>query len=617
MKLNNLAPFYVQEYQRERTKSEERLIFCWIQLLEKKYQIYNVANRHDCHRVHETLLANRQCEDDIGCIIQPFPSFSHFYGCMICGKYHLCQQRRESCHIASDKHDKQKVCRYSGKVLLVQDNLEVPNFLEERRTEREATYANTSERRNGSGVASKKKHSRESIIALHKEQQVQKQQQRVMSRKRIHHHRETFSEPLHDIYDMSLDSITEEESQVVLEDVEENDEQEEHPHTFEEEHDDENEEHTSEQEEEELLATRPKKRFKINEEEEEKNPEDDPHSESSFENQEEEEEFIYESGNEEAEEGELFVYENENDAVGGGGYSKNYHNNIRYKNDYYAFLWPVISHEQHQIKKGSSLDHFVDLYHRDIQEEAKECLSTLKLDSEEKSINNNNNAYDDSSALGENVKNKISDETRYIIDILLKLDEPYHYQKFKHHTILERLVSYFVPLIENITALIYQSPVLNKLAAIRSTKNQNQVSKFAVAEIDLKSAEQIQRNIDYHEYTLCPTKITRALLLHLFVEPFAATDLQGYRIEIWHSDAWLTTFNNESLARNLIHDFYIKMGPRSPPSRRQLASLGSSSEKHLVSAHFKKDLLEVASLVLDSLVYYNFGPLWLRHMVFK
>jgi hypothetical protein len=339
--------------------------------------------------------------------------------------------------------------------------------------------------------------------------------------------------------------------------------------------------------------------------------------------------------------GNLSEYDNEN---GEGNRVKNYHNNIRYNNEYYSFLMPLVLKQQRKRTRQKEeeeqeiqlllqedddmnmdqYDRFMDLYKRDIhqdehfsasrqslldKESQQEGIEKKEQDQEENKQTELPNVDDQQQQLGENTLKKIRDETNQIVSILLKIDPVKRPNcKLRLSFVQERLVAYFMPLIQNITLLVYQSPVMSKLAMTRCNKNQNQIPKFGLSTIDLESVENPQSDLDYHEYTLCPTKIVRALLFQLFLRPFSLTDAEGYRIDIWHRHKWLTSFNPGLLNGQQQH-YHLSMD-----YYRYLYR--NDSEKTLVDVqHFKKEVQESATLIHECLSFYKFCPLWLREMI--
>lgn len=87
--------------------TENRLIYQWLALLER-HGIYNVDNRHQCHRAPDRA------------IVQPFAWAPHFYGCLRCGRYHLCRLRVAECEVVA-ADDGQLTCVHSWR--LVKDPL--------------------------------------------------------------------------------------------------------------------------------------------------------------------------------------------------------------------------------------------------------------------------------------------------------------------------------------------------------------------------------------------------------------------------------------------------------------------------------------------------------------
>jgi hypothetical protein len=140
-KLSTLSAYYNREFKQKRSQFEEMQIFRWLQLIQIHYAIFNVRNYHDCIRADREEKAHARLHDCQAkpVIVQPFQSITNFYGCIQCGKYHICALKRDTCPLIIDRADKQKVCAYSGKMLLIQDNLEA-TFEDSKHADKESTY---------------------------------------------------------------------------------------------------------------------------------------------------------------------------------------------------------------------------------------------------------------------------------------------------------------------------------------------------------------------------------------------------------------------------------------------------------------------------------------------
>ena len=82
-------------------------MFRWLQLLQARYGLYNVDNRHDCLLTRDAL-------------VQPFAGFPDFYGCLKCGKYHLCRREEATCPLGRD--EARRTCLYSAHLMTRNDD---------------------------------------------------------------------------------------------------------------------------------------------------------------------------------------------------------------------------------------------------------------------------------------------------------------------------------------------------------------------------------------------------------------------------------------------------------------------------------------------------------------
>lgn len=85
------------------SSTENRLVYQWLALMERQ-GVYNVDNKHQCHR------ANPRA------IVQPFVWAPHFYGCLYCGRYHLCRLRVAECEVRAAE-DGQLTCLHSWRLV--------------------------------------------------------------------------------------------------------------------------------------------------------------------------------------------------------------------------------------------------------------------------------------------------------------------------------------------------------------------------------------------------------------------------------------------------------------------------------------------------------------------
>lgn len=635
-KLSTMSRYYNRELTQKRTPFEEMQIFRWLQLLQVHYQVFNVRNYHDClndDRYEKEYARLHQCQAK-PVVVQPFASISNFYGCVVCGKYHICELKRETCPLIVDRVDKQKACAYSGKMLLLQDNLEA-KFEDAKHAEKEATYLFPIGKKRSSPKKGRntKKPQRTHIQDLYNQSGKEEHPKYATLHDHAHKSKKRLrvsDECRHSVkeaYDLSLESLSESEHDEVSCEYREpqsnwceESEQEIEEDTLEQEkrpikrprlaNDDEDEEEGEEDEQEEVYESR-----EIDEDDEtivvDKEEEDEREKIR-------EREWLI--GNERDNEdsgdegvrggGSIAEYDNEN---GEGDRAKNYHNNIRYNNEYYAFLMPVVLKQQKkrlqvesECEKMDEYDRFIDLYKRDNNEDERfySKREDAKLVTEKEDEEDRERLFRVTQQLGESTRTKIHDETSLILSVLIKIDSLKSPEcKIRHSVIHQKLLSYFLPLIQNVTLLVYQSPVMSKLAMTRCTKNQNQVPKFGLSTIDIESVvENPQNDLDYHEYTLCPTKIVRALLFQLFIQPFSMTDAEGYRIDVWDRHFWLTRIAKQQ-PQGVCVEYYRYV-------------YRHDKEKSLADViHFKKETQDSAVLIHECLSYYKFCPLWLREMV--
>jgi hypothetical protein len=86
------------------TETEKLMIHEWLHILQRDYRVFNIDTRHQC-------LAN----NNRSTIVRILPGVSHFYGCFICGQFHLCRlTERCGCVIHTDAVSQRLTCLYSG-----------------------------------------------------------------------------------------------------------------------------------------------------------------------------------------------------------------------------------------------------------------------------------------------------------------------------------------------------------------------------------------------------------------------------------------------------------------------------------------------------------------------
>jgi hypothetical protein len=661
----NITGFYWKQYNLKWSQHERMLIFKWRQLRELRFSLYDVKNKHQCF-LDKDWRSN---------VIQPFQCVDNFYGCLACGKFHICKMHANSCHIVCDEKTQLKTCRYSGRMLTIEDNLEVANWLEERRAENESSYIDQKGPilQNQKTVSLKKlsfvrpgKNSNENdLLSIFKPGNENNNTQKPPKKRKLD--RNDYTE----YYDLSVNSVEEEDEEqaVVGEDL-----------THE----------TNISKDEAILSekdtetiekikkyNKKRKLEKIDYDEapefntlNSENIEPDPALSTIISTTNEIESDCELDINIESLEFDCDDESNDNEeCVGGGGggggdygeemdnystnqrtcinyedssYNKNYHNNIQYNNEYYSFLNHIIKGETGAKETRNDQDKMTELlamYAKDMREEYRMHSKFHHYNDNDEDDDQNKNKkredsidefYEESStpnpykknALNESITAKIQDETHNILNNLLHIkvqrkETPFSLSDTEYTKTLSILCQYYTNLIRNITLLVYQSPILDQVARERNLKNQNQTNKAFISTIDLNSLDKIQKSVDYHEHTLCPLKICRSLLLHLFVTPKALNDSAGFRILLWSRDSWLESFNNEKKNYSLITDYYNRMINSSHnPADIAITKLKQKGvEKHCRT--FKDTLTATSTKIIECITYYSNDPLWLRHMIHR
>lgn len=137
--------------------AENSLIFEWLALIRRQYRLYNVDNTHQCHstathalnlqtpeeeelyvRKRARLMPGVQPMVSHKTIIQPFEWAPHFYGCIVCGRYHICHRNERECEVILNPVDQQLTCRHSHQVLREATSYEVGNYEGEVQFEQES-----------------------------------------------------------------------------------------------------------------------------------------------------------------------------------------------------------------------------------------------------------------------------------------------------------------------------------------------------------------------------------------------------------------------------------------------------------------------------------------------
>ena len=119
-------------------------------MIGRHFGIFNVINDHQCHRERSERRARRHhAEERVArgvpeelepdsrllteTIIRPFDAITDFHGCILCGKYHICEGLEFSCPVVYNAYDQLKTCLYTGRLLKQITGLELKNSVESKR----------------------------------------------------------------------------------------------------------------------------------------------------------------------------------------------------------------------------------------------------------------------------------------------------------------------------------------------------------------------------------------------------------------------------------------------------------------------------------------------------
>ena len=126
--------------------AENSLIYEWLALLRRHYRIFNVDNSHRCHALatheqrlltpeEEELRARKRARQGLETgpapgdnIVQPFVWAPQFYGCTVCGRYHICRRDERECEVVWNESDQQLTCLHSHQLLRQATSYVVGNF---------------------------------------------------------------------------------------------------------------------------------------------------------------------------------------------------------------------------------------------------------------------------------------------------------------------------------------------------------------------------------------------------------------------------------------------------------------------------------------------------------
>lgn len=494
------------------TGYEKEIRYLWMQLLACRYNIYEVNNHHQCFRV---LPKPR--------IIRPFAFQSNFFGCTECGKYHFCHRESQHCEVLHNPIDAVAFCRYSGQVLLKQDNLEVDLFSElekqnscrtvisfekyvqlsgGRRLRSENISKSEKKRQN----EKKKKEDLLARLCLLDEQKKDDNRLNVtqsndkketLSRIRLNNSLELSIE--NDEYDESKGGEGAEEinnSIVVDEEEEKNCEEEEEEEDYEEEDDDDDDDEDDEignysgnldyikgvkgslvsdnnnnNIEQVIDEDNKNKKEEENEKEEEEgndNIDEEYFSDIEIDNdelgeEEEGEDFDHINNSRNNHHIKTNTLINDNTCQ----FSNNYHNNLAYNNEHYRFISILFGKKWKNESKRETIRRNVILENKDATDADKR---TILKNKKSMILTTIKKGKENVFPLSDESRNLILMETERIVLELITCQG----KTLKSHLVFKDLVNYYVTLICNLSSLIYRSDKISQLLVIRQTKNKKQ-----------------------------------------------------------------------------------------------------------------------------------------------
>lgn len=529
---SHFEQFLAREQRRNQSAYERDVLDRWMQLLANQYRLYDVNNAHRCFdsaisteltppqrpgcAAHGDTTENRAIHRPTH-VIRPFASVPQFFGCVQCGRSHHCWGERDSCEIVySSENERVEVCRYSGRVIRNQDNLR-------------ATYEDTSRKRPSlrnyvansycprSFADEPRSVDRTTRKKQHLIRRLSKKQWQRKKEKKKRRTRETLAQP--DQYELSMESVST-SSGAEEEETGENE-------SLSEEAEESSVTHESLEEEAKTLKRK-------------RGDEDDSDADQSTESASCDDERASAEDTPTDDDGEgtgvATATGNADDDDGDGlrgedsgttGFAKNYHNNLQYNNERYAFLNGV-------IRKWARERDESQVYARELRESRRieEAVAAVRY--------NEACAPDEPDrqfALKEQMRNKIYRECELLLRELLQC------QAALAH--LETCQQFYAPLLCNIAALVYASEKLSALTHTRTHKNQKQqknttqLLRLGLSTIDCASLDSLQSDAEYHEYTLEPQRLCRVLLHYLLLQPLSLRDAMGNRIDLWQRDTWL------------------------------------------------------------------------------
>jgi hypothetical protein len=358
--------------------------------------------------------------------------------------------------------------------------------------------------------------------------------------------------------------------------------------------------------------------------------------------------------------------------------NKSHHNNIAYWTRYYSFL-NVDDYDEYESSSSSSsstappttkVDSFV---HEDIQHVAFDRMVSRKTNGSNNDIDTPLSSCDPSQRYNDSFKRTLTDDVLSQIDdtmskllttILFLIDDDdvdNNNNGVSTTTKLERmkkerqqkenvnkLKSYYIPIITRIIILLYNSPKLVEWEKDKNIKHQKQVkssslSKEAESITDLSHLEEKENDIKNSMDTiLCPKKICECLMLKYFLYTYHLTDKMGNNITIWTNDLLLKYLSNNNVIDHILSKDYGKenvvcvstvavttattttaaittttAATSSSPTNETGPVTNSNTSPSSQESPLRKTVNDYAKVIKLALLHYENDPIWLKSFIFS
>jgi hypothetical protein len=586
---------------------EQILIFKWLQSVRYHRDIYIVDNKHACHTNKNR---RRFWEDgkEKKNIVRPFFPFP-FYGCMVCGKYHICRGRERECTCIETDDDMSLVCIYSG-LEISKANFTIGKFEDEIIAHTEMNYMsfpsinnsqNKSIIKRGKKRGRKAKQEKENTIIQMKK-----------SRDLLNHEYDNDFYPRRkkrkrSNYDDEEGEEEEEEDSFGNNNNNNNNLQE----TLSIQRSDYNHNISDVNKEKENVKNI-RKGGGGEEEEESTKKDDSTISDESYALYNMENQYYNIRNNDDDDDDEYeCIHENINIQ------NKNkkviqYHDNKAYWSNYYNFIEDEVNEIEHLFsiygknKKLSRSCSFPSSYHHHHHHKTynKKDPSIKK----KKII-----------IINEEIVNEIRSEVKKITNFFyitqqISNDENNPTITEKDRRNMSKLCDYYCFIITNIIILVYESPKMKRYLE-KERKNMKNIGKYK------HKLSLVNKSINNHQKNrLSVKKICASLLLDLFLQDFYLHDDMGYNIAIWNKDKWLYSIKTDEILSQIIIEKkkrrQIKRNSRKFNKQGMNGIDNRTNDTNSLKFN-RKQITAWTNDIKSHIKSYNASCFWLREKIYK